>query len=108
MREDRLRLADMLEAFEKIRGFSTGGRATFLSDPKTQEAVAYELLKLGEAANRVTKSFRQRHAGFPWARLIDLRNEIVHEYFRVDADSLWEFVENELDRVERQLRGLTG
>jgi uncharacterized protein with HEPN domain len=107
VRDDRLRLADMLEALEKIRGFSTGGRASFLSDPKTQEAVAYELLKLGEAANRVSKSFRYAHAGFPWARLIDLRNEIVHEYFRFDSDALWEFVEQELDGVEREVRGLT-
>jgi uncharacterized protein with HEPN domain len=107
VRDDRLRLADMLEALEKIRGFSSGGRASFLSDPKTQEAVAYELLKLGEAANRVTKPFRRGHARFPWARLVDLRNEIVHEYFRIDPDSIWEFVENELDGVERELRGLT-
>ncbi|MCI4346495.1 MAG: DUF86 domain-containing protein [Thermoplasmata archaeon] len=96
----------MLEALERIRGFSSGGRATFLSDAKTQEAVAYELLKLGEAANRVSKPFRSSHAAFPWARLIEPRNEIVHEYFRVDPDSLWEFVESELDGVERKLRQL--
>jgi uncharacterized protein with HEPN domain len=107
VRDDRLRLADRLEALEKIRGFSPGGRASFLSDPKTQEAVAHELLKLGEAANRVSKSFRHAHAGFPWTRLTDLRNEIVHGYFRVDSDALWEFVEKELDGVERELRGLT-
>ncbi|MCI4363816.1 MAG: DUF86 domain-containing protein [Thermoplasmata archaeon] len=106
MRDDRLRLADMLEALERIRGFSTGGRATFLSDTKTQEAVAYELLKLGEATNRVAKPFRRSHPEFPWARLIELRNEIVHAYFRVDPDSLWEFVEGELDGVERKLRAL--
>lgn len=100
-------MADMLEALETIRTFSVGGRATFLSDTKTQEAVAYELLKLGEAANRVSKSFRRAHAGFPWARLIELRNEIVHQYFRVDSDSLWEFVETELDGVERLLRDLS-
>jgi uncharacterized protein with HEPN domain len=97
----------MLEALERIRGFSTGGRGTFLADLRTQEAVAYELLKLGEAANRVSKSFRRDHVGFPWKRLIDLRNEIVHEYFRVDPDSLWEFVEQELDELERKLRPLT-
>lgn len=107
MRDDRLRLAGMLEALERIRNFSIGGRAAFLSDSKTQEAVAYEILKLGEAANRVSKTFRHRHAGFAWARFIDLRNEIVHEHFRVDSDSPWEFVERELDGIERELRDLT-
>jgi uncharacterized protein with HEPN domain len=98
----------MLEALERIRGFSAGSRASFLSDTKTQEAVAYELLKLGEAAARVSKAFRREHSEFPWARLTELRNEIVHEYFRVDPDNLWEFVEAELDSVERKLRGLSG
>jgi uncharacterized protein with HEPN domain len=107
VREDRLRLADMLEAMEKIRGFSAGGRGAFLSDEKTQTAVAYELLKLGEAAGHVSKSLRRDYSEFPWSRLIDLRNEIVHEYFRIDVDSLWEFVEHELDGIERGLRRLS-
>jgi uncharacterized protein with HEPN domain len=107
VREDRVRLSDMLQALEKIRGFSSGSRGSFLSDPKTQEAVAYELLKLGEAATRVSKSFRAAHPEFPWDTLINLRNQIVHEYFRVDPDNLWEFVERELDRLERQLRVLS-
>jgi uncharacterized protein with HEPN domain len=107
VREDRLRLADMLEAMEKIRGFTAGGRGTFLSDEKTQTAVGYELLKLGEAASHVSKSFRRGHAEFPWSRLIELRNEIVHEYYHLDADSLWEFVEHELDGIERVLRRLS-
>jgi uncharacterized protein with HEPN domain len=94
----------MLEALERIRGFSSGGRAVFLADQKTQEAVAYELLKLGEAANRVSRPLRTTHSEVPWSRLIGLRNEIVHEYFRIDPDALWEFVEQELDPLERGLR----
>ncbi|MCI4336829.1 MAG: DUF86 domain-containing protein [Thermoplasmata archaeon] len=97
----------MLEALEKIRGFSSGGRAPFLADEKTQTAVAYELLRLVEAASHVSQTCRRDHAEFPWSRLIDLRNEIVHEYFRIGADSLWEFVEHELDGIERRLRHLS-
>jgi uncharacterized protein with HEPN domain len=107
LREDTLRLADMLEALERIRGFYSGGRAGFLADQKTQEAVAYELLKLGEAAGRLSRPLRKTHSEVPWSRLIGLRNEIVHEYFRIDPDALWEFVEKELDPLERALRPLT-
>jgi uncharacterized protein with HEPN domain len=106
LREDTLRLADMLEALERIRGFSADGRARFLADPMTQEAVAYELLKLGEAAGRVSKTLRRGHPEVPWGHLVELRNEIVHEYFRVDSDALWQFVERELDVIERGLRPL--
>jgi len=106
VREDGLRLADMLEALERIRGFSSEGRTPFLTDPKTQEAVAYELLKLGEAASRLSPALHRAHPRVPWSHLIELRNEIVHEYFRVDPDTLWEFVETELDPLERVLRPL--
>lgn len=106
MRADPLRVADMLEAVERIRGFVAPGRGTFFGDTKTQVAVAYEILKLGEAASRLSPSFRKSHPGVPWRRLVSLRNEIVHEYFRVDLDGVWEFVETELASLERGLRHL--
>lgn len=104
MRDDRLRVADMREALERIRGFVSGGRSAFFSDLRTNEAVAYEVLKLGEAAGRISAPFRRAHPKVPWRRLASLRNEIVHEYFRVDLDGLWEFVDSELVDVERALR----
>lgn len=106
MRDDPRRIADMREALERIRGFVTAGRAAFFADTKTNEAVAYEVLKLGEAASRVSNSFRREHVEIPWTRLAGLRNEIVHEYFRVDLDDLWEFVQTELKALERALRDL--
>ncbi|EQD54440.1 protein containing DUF86 [mine drainage metagenome] len=78
----------MLEAIERIRAFTSGGRAEFFNDPRTHEAVAYEALKLGEAANRLSRPFRSAHPKVPWDRLIRLRHEIVHEYFRVELDDL--------------------
>ena len=94
----------MREALERIRGFVTAGRASFFADAKTNEAVAYEVLKLGEAASRVSASFRRSHPEVPWSRLAGLRNEIVHEYFRVDLDDLWEFVQTEMVTLDRALR----
>jgi len=96
----------MLEALERIRGFSSGGRSSFFAEEVTQEAVSYELLKLGEAASRLSKGFRDSHPDIPWSRLVGLRNEIIHEYFRVIPENLWAFVETELDGLERSLRPL--
>jgi len=106
VRDDPVRVADMRESLERIRGFVAGGRAAFFSDAKTHEAVAYEVLKLGEAAGHISVYFRRRHPEVPWKRLAALRNEIVHEYFRVDLESLWQFVEAEMGVLEDGLRGL--
>ncbi len=96
----------MREALERIRGFVTAGRAAFFVDTKTNEAVAYEVLKLGEAASRVSIAFRKRHDEVPWTRLSGSRNEMVHECSRVDLDDLWEFVPIELEALDRALRAL--
>jgi uncharacterized protein with HEPN domain len=106
VRDDSLRIVDMREAIERIRSFVTRGRSAFFGDLRTHEAVAYEVLKLGEAASRVGSAFRRAHPKVPWSRLAALRNEIIHEYFRVDLDDLWEFVDSEMGDVERLLRDL--
>lgn len=97
----------MMEALERIRSFAAVGRAAFFQDVKTLEATAYEILKLGEAARQLSESFRTENPRVPWQRLVSLRNEIVHEYFRVDPEALWEFVTSELDGLERTLRALS-
>jgi uncharacterized protein with HEPN domain len=106
VRDDPVRIADMLEALERIRSFVSGGQAVFFADPKTHLAVAYEILKLGEAANGVSTGLRRSHPSVPWKRVVALRNEIVHEYFRLDLEALWEFIQEELPRLERSLRGI--
>jgi uncharacterized protein with HEPN domain len=104
VREDRMRLADILQAMERIRGFTATGREVFYGDLKSQEAVAFEVLKIGEAASRVTPSFRRMHLAVPWKRLVDLRNALVHEYFRLEVGDLWAFVTEEMDELEKALR----
>jgi uncharacterized protein with HEPN domain len=104
MRDDALRIADMFGAIEQIRTYISAGSATFFGDSKTSDAVAYELLKLGEAASRVSATVRRAHPEVPWRRLLRLRNEMIHEYFRTDPRTLWSFVTRELDSAERALR----
>jgi uncharacterized protein with HEPN domain len=104
MKEDALRMAEMFGAIEQVRSYISGGSAAFFRGPKTSDAVAYELLKLGEAAKQVSATLRRAHPEVPWKRLISLRNEMIHEYFRTDLQTLWPFVTRELDTTERALR----
>jgi uncharacterized protein with HEPN domain len=104
MRDDALRLADMFQAIEHIRSFTAAGSAAFYRDPKTSDAVSYELLKLGEAAANVSSAVRRAHPDVPWKKLIHLRNEMIHEYFQTELRTLWSFVTQDLDPTERALR----
>jgi uncharacterized protein with HEPN domain len=104
MKADTARLSDMLEAIEKIRGFTSSGRAAFFAQPTVNESVAFETLKLGEASARVSASFRRAHPGVPWRRLVELRNQLIYECFRLNLDDLWGFVSKEMIDLERELR----
>lgn len=104
MRDDALRLSDMLEAIERIRRFTLEGEAAFYSDRNAQDAVASELLILGEAASRVGEPLRRAKPRVPWKRLVGLRNELAHEYFRISPADEWAFVAKELEPLERALR----
>jgi uncharacterized protein with HEPN domain len=104
LRDDALRLSDMLQALERIRTFAAGGPHAIFSDAKTANALAYEVLKLGEAASQLSPALRSSHPEIAWSRLIRQRNQIVHEYFRIDEATIWRFVVEDLDRLERALR----
>ncbi|MCI4326515.1 MAG: DUF86 domain-containing protein [Thermoplasmata archaeon] len=104
MRDDAIRVADMLRAIEQIRTYTSGGESEFFRDQKTADAVAYELLKLGEAAGQISIGLRSAHPDVPWSLLVRRRNQMVHEYFRISGATLWAFVIDDLDRLERSLR----
>src|SRR5687767_10858191 len=49
-----------------------------------------DLDSIGEAANRVSKAERKRHAEIPWEQIIGLRNRLVHGYDSINFDILWQ------------------
>lgn len=63
---------------------------------------------IGEAASRLPAEFRERHAHIPWGRMIGLRHRVVHAYFDVDLELVWQIVNGELLDLKTQLQSLLG
>ena len=78
----------------------------FVHDEKTVDAVVRNLGVIGEAARRLPQAFVDRHPEIPWRRIVGLRNRIVHDYFNVDLDLVWETIRGELPALESELAGL--
>lgn len=107
MWRDEARLADMLIAARDAIGFVTDvSREHFLADIKTQYAVARALEILGEAANAVPEGIREDHPEVPWPGIVGMRNRLIHEYFQVRLDVVWDVVTNELPSLINQLEGI--
>ena len=67
-------------------------------------AVVRELEILGEAANHISQKTQQLFPEFPWKQIIGMRNTLIHAYFDVDYDIIWETVSSDLPIFYHQLK----
>lgn len=61
---------------------------------------------IGEAARRLTETTRSAHPEIPWKKIVGTRDRVIHGYFRVDLDIVWEVVATELPALRRQISAL--
>ncbi len=97
MWRDDAYLLDMLLAARKARQFTAnvdGDR--FRTDEVLQNAVLRLIQIIGEAARKVSPEFRGLHPEIPWQEIVGMRHLLVHEYFRIIPEKIWEVVERDL------------
>lgn len=100
MRPDRDRLADILEAIEKIRERLPSTAEELAASELLQVWVVHHLQVIGEAANNLSPGFIAVHPEIPWRRIIGLRHALVHQYFGVDLDAVWTIAIDDLPPLE--------
>jgi uncharacterized protein with HEPN domain len=106
-RDWRFRLEDMLKAIEEIKQFTqdlTYDR--FCADTRTMKAVLYSLAVIGEAARHIPEDFQADYPEIPWRDISDMRNVVIHEYFGVDPDILWETIHHDLPSIQVLLNSI--
>ena len=99
-RDTLLLLDDMLQSAQKIKRYTKSlDFDSFISDDKTKDAVVRNFEIIGEAANRVDPDFRDANPEIEWKRIRGFRNRIVHEYFGIDYEIVWQIIEEYLDEL---------
>lgn len=97
MRRDDIYLLDMLIAARDAQDFvSSLTREEFQASRLHQLAALKALETIGEAAARISEPFREAHSEIPWREIISMRNRLVHAYFEVDFDKVWDTIQNDL------------
>ena len=91
MRHEPSFLKDILSACRKIEAIvATTSEDSFLKDEVLPAAVLHHLTVIGEAISRLSAELRERHPEVPWRQIIAVRHRIVHAYFDLDWQILWD------------------
>ncbi len=100
----RLLIDDMLDAIGRVEQYTKDfSYETFSSDQKTIDAVVRNLEIIGEAANRLPEEFKEKHSEIEWYKIVGLRHRIVHEYFGIDIQIIWQILKNDLTVLRKDL-----
>ena len=106
MRNDCERMGDIQEAIQKIEKYANRGKEEFFANELIQSWILLHLQRIGEAARSMSPTTHQQYPEINWRDIIDFRNLLVHEYFRVDLKIIWQIIEQEIPTLKKQINSI--
>ncbi|GCE50735.1 uncharacterized protein with HEPN domain [Thermosporothrix hazakensis] len=106
MRDTRERFQDMYEAILRSEKYAQQGRTAFEQNELIQTWIIHHLEIIGEAARAIPQDERASHPHIPWKEISGMRNILIHMYFGIDTDLVWNVVEHDLPRLKTILQAL--
>ena len=107
LRDVETYLQDMLDAIQRVQEYTAGmDEAALGADRRTVDAVLRNLEVLGEAAKQIPDNVRREAPEVDWRKVAGLRDILIHGYFVVDLDIVWDVVANRLAPLREQLERL--
>jgi len=106
---DSAYLRHILDAVSRIEEYTEDmNREDFLSSNLHQDAVIRQVEVIGEAARKVSEETRKRHTEVPWKDMAGMRDKLIHGYFGVDLDAVWDTVKEDIPRLKTMIQALLG
>lgn len=107
LKADLVRVRHMLDAARDAIAFSTNKTRR---DLDTDRMLVLSLVKsieiIGEAASKVSKKSREQFPEIPWAVIVAMRNRLIHAYYDVDLDRVWDTITSDLPPLIFSLENL--
>jgi len=95
---------DIKEAIKRIMSYTVNMEyADFLQDYKTQDAVVRNIEILGEAVKLLSDKKKRSYPHVPWKDIAGTRDKLIHDYFGVNIDIVWDIAKNEIPFLSKQL-----
>jgi len=105
MKKDKAYLQHILDAISDIEKFIENvTQYEFSKNKEKQYAVLRALEIVGEATKNLSKELRAKYREIPWRDIAGMRNKLIHEYFGVKLELVWETVKDRLPQLKKQIR----
>ncbi len=103
MKDDGVYLLHIRDAVYRVLDYTRDGKEFFLVDTKTQDAVIRNIEIIGEATKSLSDQVQSRHPHIPWHQIARMRDTLIHRYFGVNLELVWQIVEKDLPGFIRQI-----
>ncbi len=99
-----LYLTDIHDSINKINDFAQGMTfQAFSSDARTIDAIVRNIEIIGEAARHIPNHIQLSYPTVPWKQIIGSRAKVVHEYFGVDLEIIWQTIQEDLPKLKKEV-----
>ncbi len=100
-----LHLNALIEAIEKIELYTADfdNSDDFYHEQKSFDASMMQFVVIGEVITRLDEGYKNKHADIPWQKIKNFRNIIAHDYFGIDADEIWDIINNKLLPLKKDI-----
>lgn len=106
-KSDKARLRHMLDAAQEAVSFAAGRSRQDLETDRMLNLSLVRLLEIvGEAARGLSPEFRDAHPETPWKKIAGMRDRLIHGYFDVNLDIVWQTVTQEVPMLIAQLEAI--
>lgn len=98
-------IEDILKSVENIEKFSKGlSEKEFMKDELRQSAIIRQIEIIGEAVKNIPEGFRKKYSEIEWKKIAGTRDIIIHAYFGVDLEKVWEVVKKDALKLKKSVK----
>ncbi len=104
IKDPQVFLKHILDSIEIVEEYTKSlSKEEFLKSQEKQDAVTRRLEIIGEAVRNLTEDFRQQYPDVVWREIVGMRDKLIHEYFGIDLDLVWEVTQKDLPQLKKQI-----
>ena len=107
MKDEKIYIEHILENISKIEEYVDGiSKEKFLGKSIIQDAVIRKIEIIGEASKFISKKTKEKNQKIPWKDIAGMRDKLIHSYFGVDLDSVWETIKKDIPSLKKEIENL--